>query len=426
MPRGSCNLGGTWLNPPVDDSSPVLFYRASMSGGLWTRLRQAGGRHPLLVDGALAGSAIVVSVILGHQEPLGPWRGFDGLGYALTCLVNITLVARRRAPVLVLLIYGGLWTVYVAAGYWPVVNSSGAMLALYTIAASRPPRVTAAAATFFGVLWMYGGLARGDNMMATVISQSIVWPAVICYVGNGTRRVVEQGRQLAVLAEQLRRDREERARRAVTDERIRIARELHDVVAHHMSVVSVQAGLARYVLQSDPGTAGSALDTVLGTTGEALDEMRRLLAVLRTGPDDSEPYDPTPGLYRIDGLAQRVRRAGVPVEVVVVGQRRPLAPGVDLCAYRVVQESLTNVLKHAAPARATVTLQYEPDRFTARVIDDGRNEPTGRTDGHGLIGMTERAKLYGGTLTAAPRPEGGFEVVLTVPTTVTADPTTAP
>jgi signal transduction histidine kinase len=397
-----------------------------MRAGSWMRLRLAGSRHPLLVDGALACSAAVVSLVLGHQQPLGDWRNLDGPGYALTCLVNLTLVARRRTPVLVLLLYGGLWTVYVAAGYWPVVNSSGAMLALYTIAAQRPPRVTAAAATLTGALWIYAGFAGGHNTMATVLAQSIVWPAVICYVGNGTRRLVEQGRQLADLAEELRRDREERARQAVNEERMRIARELHDVVAHHMSVISVQAGLARYVLESDPGTAGGALDTVLDTSGEALDEMRRLLGVLRMEPENTDPYDPTPGLDGIDDLAERIRTAGVPVQLIVIGDRRPLTPGVDLCAYRIVQESLTNVLKHAAPARATVTLRYELDQFIAQVSDDGRNAPTGHGDGHGLIGMTERAKLYGGTLTAAPRPEGGFEVILTVPTAVTANAPTAP
>jgi signal transduction histidine kinase len=387
-----------------------------MRGRVWTWLRRAGSRHPVLVDAVLAGSALAVSLALGHQDPLGNWRPFDWRADVLTCLMNLTLVARRRAPVLVYLGFAGVWVGYVAAGYWPVVNSAGALLALYTIAAQRPPRVTVAFATLTGVLWMYAGLQDAHNTLATVAAQSIAWPAVLCYVGNGTRRVVEQGRQLAVQAEELRRDREERARQAVTEERIRIARELHDVVAHHMSVISVQAGLARYVLASDAGTAAGALDTVLGTSAEALDELRRLLAVLRMEPEDSEPYDPTPGLDRLGDLAERVRVAGVPVDVVVTGDRRPLAPGVDLCAYRVVQESLTNVLKHAAPARATVTLRYEPDRFIARVTDDGRNPANGRPGGHGLIGMTERAKLYGGTLTAGRRAEGGFEVILTVPT----------
>ncbi len=385
-----------------------------MQGGLWSWVKRAGTRHPLLVDGALAGSGIVVSFALGQQDPEGNWRHFDALAYALTALMYLTLIARRRAPVLVLFAFGAVWTGYVAAGYWPVVNTSGAMLALYTVAAQRPPRVTAMAGTLYALFWVYGGRSGGENTWATVLTQAIVWPAVICYVGAGTRRLAVQGQRLAWLTEELRRDREARARRAVVEERIRIARELHDVVAHHMSVISIQAGLGRYVIGSDPDTASAALDTVLGTSAEALDEMRRMLALLRT--DDGKPYDPAPGLGRLDELLDRVRAAGVPVELVVTGDRRPLAPGVDLCAYRVVQEGLTNVLKHAAAARATVTLRYEPERLVARVQDDGRGPVADDSEGHGLIGMTERAKLYGGTLTAGPRPEGGYEVVLTVPT----------
>jgi signal transduction histidine kinase len=387
-----------------------------MRGAIWARPRLVAGWHLYLADVVLAASALAASLALGHQDPLGGFRPFDPLGDALTCLMNLTLVARRRAPVVVLLVYIALWTGYVTAGYWPVVNSPGAMLALYTVAALRRPQVTVAAATLTGLLWIYTGLLGGQNAVAAIVAQSIAWPAVLCYFGNGTRRLAEQGRQLAKLAGELRQDREDRARQAVTDERIHIARELHDVVAHHMSVISVQAGLARYVLESDPGTAATALDTVLGTSGEALDELRRMLAVLRMEPDDGEQYDPSPGLARLDELAERMRAAGVPVELVVSGDRRPLAPGVDLCAFRVVQEGLTNVLKHAAPARVTVILRYEQNRLIVTVTDDGRTSTTGGTEGHGLIGMAERAKLYGGTLSTGPRTGGGFEVVLSVPT----------
>jgi signal transduction histidine kinase len=386
-----------------------------MYDGDWTRLRRIGDQHPLLVDAGLACSSAVVSLALGHQKPLGDWGHFDGTAYFLTAIMNLGLLARRRAPVLVFLGYVTLWTGYVSAGYWPVVNSAGAMLALYTVAAQRPPRITVAAGSLTGLLWVYAGLTGGQDSLMTVVAQGVAWPAVLCYIGTGTRRVIEQGKMLTLLTEQLRRDREERARRAVTAERIRIARELHDIVAHHMSVISVQAGLAKYVLDSDPRTAASALDTVLGTSGEALDELRRLLTVLRMEPEDAGPYDPAPGLDRLGDLVDRVRAAGVAVELVVSGDRRRLAPGVDLCVYRVIQESLTNVLKHAAPARATVNLQYERERLVARITDDGRNPTTDGIDGHGLIGMTERARLYGGTLTAAHLPEGGFEVVLTVP-----------
>jgi signal transduction histidine kinase len=199
---------------------------------------------------------------------------------------------------------------------------------------------------------------------------------------------------------------------------MRIARELHDVVAHHMSVIAVQAGLARYVLHADPGTAEAAIGTVLDTSAEALDEMRRMLSLLRVGTGERRPagYDPAPGLSDLPELFERVRAAGVPVRVAVTGEPRSLPPGLQLCAYRIVQESLTNVLKHAAQATATVTLEHRPGWFTATVRDDGAREPTtGERAGHGLIGMRERAMLYGGTLDAAPLAGGGFEVRLVLP-----------
>ncbi|WP_426502774.1 sensor histidine kinase [Dactylosporangium sp. McL0621] len=394
-----------------------------MDGGLrWpgliralVRLQQAGDRHPWRVDVVLAAATGAVSLVLGRQDPLGAWRHLDAFGFALTCVVNLTLVARRRAPFTVLVVYNAIWAGYVAAGYWPVVNASGAMLAGYTVAASRPLRITAAGAAIGAAVWVYAGVSGGVDAIVTVVAQSIVWSVVICYFGNSARRLVERGRQLAVLAAQLRRSQDERAQRAVTEERMRIAREMHDVVAHHMSVISVQAGLARYVLESDPPTARDALGTVLDMSGAALREMRGILAVLRLDRDE-ESYDPAPGLDRLGDLVDRVRAAGVPVELLVTGVPRPLDSGVDRCIYRIVQESLTNVLKHAAPARATATLHYAADGFVATVTDDGRRPVTTASSGQGLIGMAGRAKLYGGTLTAGARPQGGFEVVLALPT----------
>jgi signal transduction histidine kinase len=271
-------------------------------------------------------------------------------------------------------------------------------------------------------LWFAAGLSVLAPSIATVLMQAMVYRALFCKSADGTKRLDHSRRLLADANARLRRDREERARRAVTDERIRIARELHDVVAHHMSVIAVQAGMARYVLRTDPDTAGAAMGTVLATSTEALHEMRRMLALLRVGADteDAAPvsYDPSPGLPGIPALVDRVRAAGVPVRTSITGVPRALPPGLQLCIHRVVQESLTNVLKHAAPATATVTLDYGGDRFTAVVRDDGtRTTPdrgAGRA-GQGLIGMRERATLYGGTVHAGPRPGGGFEVRLVLP-----------
>jgi signal transduction histidine kinase len=168
-------------------------------------------------------------------------------------------------------------------------------------------------------------------------------------------------------------------------------------------------------------TARTALDTIAITAREALDEMRRILSVLRTSRCDGEPErdDSAPGLDRLERLVERVRRAGVPVELVITGTRRQLTEGQDQCAYRVVQESLTNVIKHAGPASVTVALRYGETDLIASVTDDGRSSAsTAEEDpsGHGLMGMRERARIYGGTLIAGRRDDGGFEVVLSLPT----------
>lgn len=387
-------------------------------------------RRPLLVDIIAAAVVAAVSLILVSGEQPDEMRPFDELALALTCAMVLLLTARRRAPLAIAVGYSVLWFGYVALGYWPVVNSPGAMLVVYTVAASRSTRSAAVAATLFGVVWTYAGSRSGQISLQIAIAQSIGWIGVIWRVGYTARQLSERNRQLALFTVELGREQEDRAQRAVLDERMRIARELHDVVAHHMSVVSVQAGLAAFVLETDTVTARAALRTVLHTSGEALQEMRRMLSLLDTGPDADEEtagaYDPAPGLDRLDDLVDRVQAAGVPVEVTVSGDRHRLAPGVDLCAYRVVQECLTNVIKHAPGAHTTVRLRYDPDRLTIHVgngaIDVTAGVPHADPGGHGLAGMRERARLYGGALTAGPRPGGGFEVVLVLPTPVEMGP----
>nr|WP_234044979.1 histidine kinase [Streptomyces adelaidensis] len=390
-------------------------------------------RNTGLVDVGLALAFTAASMLLGHEQVPAPgWEPLDSSGYALTALVNVPVAARRRAPVAVCLIVCAAWTGYISAGYWPVVNCLAPMLALYTVAAARSPRTALGCAALTGGVWMYAGLTAQESSMATVTVQAVVFPLVMCRFGHAARVSAERGDQLAVLTEQLRREQAERARRAVAEEQGRIARELHDVVAHHMSVISVQAGMAGYVFGSDPGAAHEALRTISDTSREGLEELRRMLAVLRTdGNGDARgpaSYDSVPGLGRLDEMAGRIRAAGVPVELTVTGRPRPLAPGVELCAYRVVQEALTNVLKHAHAARAVVVVAYGVRQLSVTVTDDGGSKE--RTDpdrflpgaGHGLIGMRERARLYGGTVHIGPRPEGGFGVRLTLPTSASATP----
>jgi signal transduction histidine kinase len=216
----------------------------------------------------------------------------------------------------------------------------------------------------------------------------------------------------------LARDREVATREAVVAERGRIARELHDVVAHHMSVMVVQAEAARAVGGRDPGAANEALRQIEASGRTGLAEMRRLLEILKS-QEDGDGREPQPGLAQLGGLIEGMGSTGMLVESEVSGPPRPLPPGVDLSAYRIVQEALTNTLKHAGGPRAHVLVRYEPDAVEVEVVDDGPGPPpaqaNGASAGHGLIGMRERVQLFGGELDAGPRPGGGFRVWARLP-----------
>ncbi|MFF1451950.1 sensor histidine kinase [Streptomyces sp. NPDC058274] len=371
------------------------------------------------VDTVIALAMVAVAVLLGGESVRQGWPELDCPAYALVALAHLPVAFRSRAPLVVFGAVQAASVVYISAGYWPVVCTFGPMLALYTVASVRPARTTAVCVGLLVAVWIYAGVVSESGAMASVVGQALLFSAVLWRFGYLARRSAE-------LARELRAEQAERARREVAEERGRIARELHDVVAHHMSVISVQAGLARFVFDSDPPTARSALGTITGTSAEALDELRRMLQVLREEDLDdpgAAPAAPMPGLARLGELVERVRAGGIPVELRVEGPPRPLAPGVELCAYRVVQEALTNVLKHARDARATVELVYRRHQVTVEVTDDGQGviqDRVGTGGGHGLIGMRERAKLYGGTISIGPRSGGGFAVRLTLPTSAQA------
>ena len=210
------------------------------------------------------------------------------------------------------------------------------------------------------------------------------------------------------------RERDERARAAVLEERTRVARELHDVVAHAISVIVLQARGARRSLASEPETARGALDAIEQTASQALAEMRRLLEMLRAD-DESLGLAPQPSLAHVETLAGQVAEAGLPVEVEVEGEPRELPPGVDLAAFRIVQEALTNALKHAGPARARVLVRYGAEDVELEIADDGAGSANGDAGGHGLAGMRERVSLYGGRLEAGPDTGGGFLVRARLP-----------
>jgi len=381
---------------------------------------------PSLLDVLLAVGYTAVAVLIG-REYHAQWQPLDVTGYILTGLANLPVAFRRKAPVTVLIVCASAWLAFIALGYYPALNAYGSMVAFYTVTAERPRWMAVGSAIAGGGIWVYSGVRSAQSSMASVIAMAIVFNTVIWKFGDNARKLTLRNAELAAVTERLHREQADRARRAVADERMRIAGELHDIVAHHMSVIAVQAGTAGYVFDSQPETARSALSVIAGAAREGNEELRRILSLLRapTVGVEEPPQEAAPGVELVERLADRIRAAGVPTTVEVLGGRRTLPAGLDLCAYRVIQESLTNVLKHAGPAKATVTMDYRGAEFTVTVTDDGTG--SGRPDsgsapgeGHGLIGMRERARLYGGTLTAGPREGGGFEVVLLLPTPVAA------
>ena len=245
----------------------------------------------------------------------------------------------------------------------------------------------------------------------TFITFSIAW--IIGFALGGRLRETDEARRLAVQAEL---EREEQARLAVAEERARIARELHDVVGHSVSVMTVQASAVRRLLEADQEKEREALLVVEQTGREALAEMRRMVGVLRR-PDEAPALAPQPSLEHIEKLVAHTRETGLPVELRIEGTPVPLPAGIDTTAYRIVQEALTNAVKHARAAKAEVVVQYANGTVELTVSDDGRGGGDGGGSGHGLVGMRERVSVYGGELEAGPQAGGGFRLRATLPTT---------
>jgi signal transduction histidine kinase len=335
----------------------------------------------------------------------------DWVAVVLVGLTVAPIALRQRAPVLTMMVIVCALAACVLLGYGDMPSGGvGLIVAMFTVATLRSRTMAAlmfVMAVGFVVL-LYLTDAQGVYWSQVVQSVLVILGAWV--LGESTKRWNRRAERLAA-----------QAAHAVADERVRIARELHDIVAHHMSVVSLQAGVAEYVVDADLPKAKKAIATAGEASREALLDMRRLLDVLRVDQDAEETdFRPQPGLARLDDLLCRARDAGLPVELATTGRVRALPPGADLCAYRVVQESLTNVLRHAAPTRARVDVDYGERVLRVRIENDGtagrpHPEPHGSGGSHGIRGMRERAELYGGTLTAGPASGGGFAVDLRLP-----------
>ncbi|MBP2324987.1 signal transduction histidine kinase [Kibdelosporangium banguiense] len=365
------------------------------------------------MDIVVAVATIVIAWLVGMQYSPRSW-GSDPVPYVLTALIFLPLAARRRVPVIALAVSTGMLFTYLALGYDQLgLNFWGPILLLYTVASLRPPKITAWCTTALVPVLLFAA-KRTQLPWYVAVAEAVMIPVIAWSMGNVGRQLGLRNQQLAVLTEQLRIEQEARTERAVTDERVRIARELHDVVAHHMSVIAVQTGLAGYVFDDDPPTARAAVDTIAATSREALRDMRRLLKLLRT---EDEPGDTALSLAHLPELVGRMRTAGLPVTLVMAGPDiEQLPSGLQACAYRVVQEALTNVMKHAGLAATNVLVRLEADQLTVRVANAyGTPSEPGPVGGNGLINMRERAALYQGTLSAGWRGDGGFVVELTLP-----------
>jgi signal transduction histidine kinase len=375
-------------------------------------------RHPSLVDGVLA----FVLVFIGTGTALSSGERWVALPSSLALVIPV--VFRRKYPVGAFAAGIALGAAQVLVVTRPTAADLAIVVLLYTLAAYRPRPVSV---TGLGVclLGSIVGVARWApgrlGLLQTIVIGSILFagPVLLAWVlGDSMRYRRAYYASLEDRAARLERERDAQAQIAAATERARIARELHDVVAHNVSVMVVQADGASYALDSEPEKARQALAAIAGTGRQALAEMRRLLGVLRS--DDGETgVAPLPGIGQIGELLQQTRASGLAVAFTVEGVPGPLPGGVALAAYRIVQESLTNTRKHAGPrASARVTLRYCEDVLVLRITDDGRGAAAAADGaGHGMTGMRERVALYGGTLDAGPRAGGGYQVTARLPLT---------
>jgi signal transduction histidine kinase len=343
-------------------------------------------------------------------------RTVDTLGFVLALLQTVPLVWRRRAPVAVLAVCTSAMFLYFTLGYPPSFASLGVLLALCTVATYRTRRISIPAALASGGAVLSILVVSTEPMAIDTVLAGCVVVGAVWFIGDGLR--VKRG-QVVLLqhrAVRLEREREEAALRAVIHERRVIARELHDVVANNVSVIVAQSAAAQRVFDVDPEEGRSALNSIEGSGRDALVEMRRLLGLLRT--DDAR--DPQRGLDDIEALLGQVRETGLPVELIVQGQPRALPAALELSAYRIVQEALTNVMEHAGPARASVTIRYGASSLELTIADDGQgsvargNAQTGSTT-YGHLGMRERVGIFRGQLRVGPLRGGGYEVVASLP-----------
>jgi signal transduction histidine kinase len=386
------------------------------------RIIAALRRQPLLADVTLAVALAALAAITGvalvtPRAQMPPPSTAVIVAWAVA--LAAPLVLRRRWPLLVLAVTTLHFTRYWAVGQvneiasWVILG-----VAVYSAAAyadRRRARWMCGAC----LLWLIGSgvvlSARAGPIGAVEVAAIAMFDALPFLLAWPLGAMMRRLREYRVVLEdrnrQLDQEREVNARRAVLEERVRIARELHDVVAHHVSVMGVQAGVARRLFDRDPPEAVAAIGSVETASRQAIADLQQLVGVLRR-QEEGDDLAPQPSLQRLPELVEHMRQTGLPVKLTTTGEPQQLPAGVELSAYRIIQEALTNTLKHAGPAQAAVTVRYDNGAVEVEVVDDGQGPPPARqgTGGKGLVGMQERVRLYGGRLEAGARPGGGFRV----------------
>ena len=382
---------------------------------------------PVLTDAGV-GVGVAALVLVASAAGVGPrWivspRPLDAVAVGLLGVVAGALALRRRYPIAVLVALNAVVLAWAAARYPGGVILLAPLIACYTLAALRGWRwgLAGAVATALTALVAIR-VAFGAAEPPAGISGSVVWMAATAgaagtAVGYYRALLVATRAQLAREAQ----TREEQARRRAVEERLRIARELHDVFGHTMATISVQAGVGIHLIQTRPAQAVEALTTIKQISDQGLTDVKAILGVLRADSDPDQPRTPRGGLDQLDALLDPVRTAGVQPQLTIHGSARPLPAAVDLAAYRIIQEALTNVLRHARARTVQLDLRYEPERVVIRILDDGPAASPGQAgtngqDGHGISGMRERALALSGQFTAGPHPDGGFQVRCALPT----------
>lgn len=408
------------LRTPAASTEPLLAHAPKR----WQRLAP----HVVVFGFAVALLSTTVPVLVQDYGLQGGWAGALGTAQAAPLVLAVTRPLQAWWIIFAADILGGVLLLTSADGLdgrswpWTPMVVVGYLLLMVCLGLREPRRTLLA-------VWLATGAAGlvfelisqrhsdGVHLLLFVLSGVVLLlTAALRERGDAQRRLVEQETISEV----------ERAQRTLLEERARIARELHDVVAHHMSVITVQADSAPYRIQGLPDAAQEEFSTIAAAARESLTEMRRLLAVLRSDGSTSE-RTPQPGLSRVQQLVEATVRAGIPAELSLAADLGPVPPAVDLSAYRIVQEALSNVVRHAPEAPTRVSVTGDADWLTVLVVNGpaaARTSPLESSGtGHGLIGMRERVRLTGGTLDTGPLPDGGFRVAARLPLTPLLDPT---